>query len=358
MDPTDARTVYVTLAGYARRWAFPGAVGEDTSKVGTGHVFKSTDAGETFTDVTGDLPDTPANWSLLHNGHLVVGTDLGVFESCDAAGGAYSQLGSGLPATPISTLRLKPGDPDLLVAATYGRGVYTYRFGADAERCPPKAGAPGTTTAGGPTVCAASRGFKSAKVAPRVRGLRFSVKRAVKLRYRADVYRQATLHRTGHARRVARLGLRKGSFTWKGKPKLPDGFYFAQVRVRSGNATDLRRFPVSLRHGRFHRLRQYYGRASCKLLAVARLSGPAFGGRTRTSLAIDFRTIRSARVTITIKRGSKTVRRFKVARSGRKTLQRKLSVRHGRVLPGNYVVTISAVAGRVKQKATLVARRI
>ncbi len=25
---------------------------------------------------------------------------------------------------PIRTLRLKPGDPDLLVAATYGRGVY------------------------------------------------------------------------------------------------------------------------------------------------------------------------------------------------------------------------------------------
>ncbi|MEA2124907.1 MAG: hypothetical protein QOI80_1689, partial [Solirubrobacteraceae bacterium] len=57
MDPTDPRTVYATIAGYGRRWAFPGAVGEDTSKVGTGHVFRSTDAGETFTDVTGDLPD-------------------------------------------------------------------------------------------------------------------------------------------------------------------------------------------------------------------------------------------------------------------------------------------------------------
>ncbi|MEA2123911.1 MAG: hypothetical protein QOI80_693, partial [Solirubrobacteraceae bacterium] len=34
MDPSDPKTVYVTLAGYGRKWAAPGAVGEDTSKVG------------------------------------------------------------------------------------------------------------------------------------------------------------------------------------------------------------------------------------------------------------------------------------------------------------------------------------
>jgi hypothetical protein len=128
MDPNDPRTVYVTLAGYGRRWAFPGAVGEDTSKIGTGHVFMSTDAGEHFSDITGNLPDTPANWTLLHNGRLTVGTDIGVFVSCNAAGGTYSVLGSALPTAPISTMSFKPNDPDLLVAATYGRGIYTYRF--------------------------------------------------------------------------------------------------------------------------------------------------------------------------------------------------------------------------------------
>jgi hypothetical protein len=128
MDPNNPSTVYVTLAGYGRRWAFPGAVGEDTSKVGTGHVFMSTDAGEHFTDITGNLPDVPANWSVLHNGRLTVGTDIGTFVSCNASGGDYSVLGSGLPTAPISTLQFKPNDPDLLVAATYGRGIYTYRF--------------------------------------------------------------------------------------------------------------------------------------------------------------------------------------------------------------------------------------
>ena len=157
MDPTNPSTVYVTLAGYGRRWAFPGAVGEDTSKVGTGHVFKSTNAGATFADISGDLPDAPASWSTLHNGHLVVGTDTGVYESCDNAGGAYAVLGSGLPAAPISTLRFKPGDPDLLVAATYGRGIYTYRFADDSGRCAAKLATTGATnrpcaTASGATV--------------------------------------------------------------------------------------------------------------------------------------------------------------------------------------------------------------
>ena len=118
----------MTLAGYGRRWAFPGAVGEDTSKVGTGHVFMSTDAGEHFTNISGNLPDVPANWSVLHNGRLTVGTDIGVFQSCNDTGGDYSVLGTGLPGAPISTMSFKPNDRDLLVAATYGRGIYTYRY--------------------------------------------------------------------------------------------------------------------------------------------------------------------------------------------------------------------------------------
>jgi hypothetical protein len=128
MDPQNPRTVYVTLAGYGRRWAFPGAVGEDTSGVGTGHVFVSTDAGEHFTDISGNLPDVPANWSVLHNGRLAVGTDIGVFVSCNDTGGNYAVLGNGLPSAPISTMSFKPNDPDLLIGATYGRGIYTYRF--------------------------------------------------------------------------------------------------------------------------------------------------------------------------------------------------------------------------------------
>ena len=88
IDPTDARTVYVTLAGYSRRWLRPGTLGPDEgADVGDGHVFKSTDAGDTFTDISGTLLDIPADFSLVRNGQLVVATDLGVFISAGTSGG-------------------------------------------------------------------------------------------------------------------------------------------------------------------------------------------------------------------------------------------------------------------------------
>ena len=137
IDPADPRTVYVTLGGYSRRWLPVGAVGESTRDVGTGHVFRSTDAGETFTDISGDLPDVPANFSLVRNGQLVVATDVGVFQAAGTSGGTYELLGSGLPTAPVYSLELKPkataGEPDTLIAATQGRGVYRYEFADPAK---------------------------------------------------------------------------------------------------------------------------------------------------------------------------------------------------------------------------------
>ena len=39
IDPADPRSVYVALGAYSRRWLPPGAMGEDASKVGKGHVI-------------------------------------------------------------------------------------------------------------------------------------------------------------------------------------------------------------------------------------------------------------------------------------------------------------------------------
>ena len=127
-DPRDPRTVYVTLGGYDRKWIPPGAFGDDVSRVGTGHVFKSTDAGEHFVDISGNLPDVPSNWSALHGNELVVATDIGVFVAGNTTGGPYDILGKGLPAVPVYHLSQAPQNPDTLVAATYGRGVYSYTF--------------------------------------------------------------------------------------------------------------------------------------------------------------------------------------------------------------------------------------
>jgi hypothetical protein len=129
IDPADptGKTVYATLGGYSSHWIPPGAVGEETFGVGTGHVFVSKDAGETFTDISGDLPDAPADAILPVGGKLVAGTDVGAFVSTDA-GKTWSILGD-LPAMPVVHFVVDPANANRVVAATYGRGVWAYTFG-------------------------------------------------------------------------------------------------------------------------------------------------------------------------------------------------------------------------------------
>ena len=124
-DPTG-KTVYVTLGGYSSHWIPPGAVGEDTSGVGVGHVFVSKDAGQNFTDISGDLPDAPADAVIPVAGKLVAGTDVGAFVSGDG-GKTWSILGD-LPAMPVVNFELDPSNAKRIVAATYGRGVWAYTF--------------------------------------------------------------------------------------------------------------------------------------------------------------------------------------------------------------------------------------
>jgi hypothetical protein len=129
IDPSDAtkKTIYVTLGGYSRRWVPPGSLQDKGALVGEGHVFKSTDAGQSFKDLSGNLPDVPATWVTLRGRQLIVGTDVGVFATNLKGAPTYAYL-TGLPVVPISTMNLKPDDPNLLAVATYGRGVWTYCF--------------------------------------------------------------------------------------------------------------------------------------------------------------------------------------------------------------------------------------
>jgi ligand-binding sensor domain-containing protein len=101
----------VTVSGFSRRW-IPAA--------GIGHVFESTDGGATFTDISADLPDIPANDIVDVGGSLVVATDVGVFVN---DGGSWSEYGAGLPQVSVLDLTLQPGG-SLLMATTHGRGVW------------------------------------------------------------------------------------------------------------------------------------------------------------------------------------------------------------------------------------------
>jgi hypothetical protein len=144
MDPHDPRVVYATVGSYSRRWTPPGTLDKATATAG--HLFKSVDAGEHFVDITGDLPNTPANWVTVRGSQLLVATDYGVFASkpsrpcATRSAGAcrFEVLGKGLPAAPVISMQLAPWDHNLLTIASFGRGAWTYRFAPGAkEGLPP-----------------------------------------------------------------------------------------------------------------------------------------------------------------------------------------------------------------------------
>jgi photosystem II stability/assembly factor-like uncharacterized protein len=90
-----------------------------------GHVYYSPDAGATWQDRTGKLPDAPVN-DLIPDpdrpGTLYAATDVGVHQSHNA-GWDWEPLGTGLPLTTVSSIRIHR-ESRILRAATYGRGIW------------------------------------------------------------------------------------------------------------------------------------------------------------------------------------------------------------------------------------------
>jgi hypothetical protein len=111
VDPANAEHVYISVGSYSRRW-IPDA--------GVGHVFESTDGGNTWTDITGDLPDAPVYKIVMAGHNLVAGTEVGSFIVKQSKPGQWSKLGTGLPNVTVWDLTTAPGN--LIVAGTHGRG--------------------------------------------------------------------------------------------------------------------------------------------------------------------------------------------------------------------------------------------
>jgi photosystem II stability/assembly factor-like uncharacterized protein len=95
------------------------------STPGHGQVFRSDDAGETWTDVTSNLPTAPVNAVISDPAdpdRVWVACDVGVFESRDAGGGWFV-LGTGLPNALAEDLLFYAPDR-LLRVGTRSRGVW------------------------------------------------------------------------------------------------------------------------------------------------------------------------------------------------------------------------------------------
>ncbi len=106
----DVNTVYVTFSGYR--------FGEDD-----GHVYKSTDAGANWIDISTNLPDIPVNdIERDRYGNLFLGTDIGVLASLDE-GTNWEVLGMNMPSVVVTDLNIHEAS-EFLFAGTYGRSSY------------------------------------------------------------------------------------------------------------------------------------------------------------------------------------------------------------------------------------------
>ena len=118
-DPVEENTVYVTFSGY--RW--------DEFQP---HVFRSEDKGANWEDISSNLPEVPVNDLIVDpedNDVLYLATDVGVFVSY-SIGESWELMGTNLPNVPVTDLDLH-NPTRKLVAATFGRSMYTYNLFQD-----------------------------------------------------------------------------------------------------------------------------------------------------------------------------------------------------------------------------------
>jgi hypothetical protein len=127
VDPKNPNTIYVSLRQLI-------VMGADPTQTGPQKVMVSHDGGNTFQDLTGDLPTADAHRIALRDGQLYVATDVGIFTA--AAGSTHwSRFDAGLPAVTYRSMQLDPTGR-YLVAGAYGRGGWVYDFNPPKPRHP------------------------------------------------------------------------------------------------------------------------------------------------------------------------------------------------------------------------------
>lgn len=120
---TNPDEVYLTFSGF-----YTGS--------NLGHVLRSTDEGNSWENISGNLPDSPVNDLVWWNSDcgitqktLAVATDVGVFSSTNE-GSSWQLLASDLPLAPVLDLEYARYNKSL-IASTFGRGVWQVELDGD-----------------------------------------------------------------------------------------------------------------------------------------------------------------------------------------------------------------------------------
>lgn len=114
-SPTLANRIFTSHSGFRDNEYIP-------------HVHRSDNNGQTWIDISGNLPQVPVNDLLILPGHsdtvLFAATDAGVYFTRNS-GTTWSRLGGNMPFIPVFDLEQNPVRKELM-AATYARGLWTF----------------------------------------------------------------------------------------------------------------------------------------------------------------------------------------------------------------------------------------
>ncbi len=108
ISPSNAGTAYMACSGFF-----------------SGHVFKTTDFGANWTDISGQLPDIPVNALALHpddENIIYAGSDIGMFISVDG-GQTWASYSEGLPRVAVADLEVHTAQRKLRMAS-HGRSMW------------------------------------------------------------------------------------------------------------------------------------------------------------------------------------------------------------------------------------------
>jgi photosystem II stability/assembly factor-like uncharacterized protein len=113
VHPADPKSAFIGVQGF-----------------GPGHVFKTTNGGERWDDVSANLPNIPVNSIVmdpLNPDDVYVATDIGVFVTTDGGSpnSKWKSFGPNLPHSAVLQLNIAATSPRQIIAATHGRGAWS-----------------------------------------------------------------------------------------------------------------------------------------------------------------------------------------------------------------------------------------
>ena len=111
-DPFDENKIYATLSGF--RWDEP-----------ISNVYMSPNLGQTWTNISGNLPEIPVNAIVLDpdvENRIFVGTDAGIYLT-ENAGENWHSITNGIPNVPITAMEFHHAIRTLFIG-TYGVSSY------------------------------------------------------------------------------------------------------------------------------------------------------------------------------------------------------------------------------------------